>query len=326
MPEAQPMLQSKMCTQEQLELPAFQDWAERLGETRGRLHRKIWEYCFIAEALSERDLLRPGVTGLGFAVGSEPLASLFCSLGVQVLATDMDAELAKQQGWVDTNQHASGLETLNTRDICPSDTFAENCSFRPVDMNAIPDDLRQFDFVWSSCAFEHLGSIDHGLEFVYQAMSCLKPGGVAVHTTEFNCASDDDTVAEGQTVIFRRRDFEALAIRLRADGYEVDLDFSDGTLPADQAVDAPPYGHQVHLKIELGQYVTSSYGLVIRKPAEGKTPSQSDADQDRQTARSAPGPQLPDERYRPTPQPSPAPTLASVPRRLVRRARRMLRR
>jgi hypothetical protein len=34
--------------------------------------------------------------------------------------------------------------------------------FDVADMNAMPDTLGQFDFVWSACAFEHLGSIRQG--------------------------------------------------------------------------------------------------------------------------------------------------------------------
>ena len=33
------------------------------------LHRKMWEWLFIAQALAERDMLRPGRVGLGFGVG-----------------------------------------------------------------------------------------------------------------------------------------------------------------------------------------------------------------------------------------------------------------
>ena len=52
-------------------------------------------------------------------------------------------------------------------------------------MNHLPDDLRGFDFTWSSCALEHLGTLAAGADFVVAQMDCLRPGGVAVHTTEF---------------------------------------------------------------------------------------------------------------------------------------------
>ena len=96
--------------------------------------------------------------------------------------------------------------------------------YRAVDMNAIPDDLRDFDFTWSSCALEHLGSLDAGAAFVLRQMACLRPGGTAVHTTEYVVSSDTDTVEKGGTVLYRRRDIEALAEQLRAAGHEIELD------------------------------------------------------------------------------------------------------
>lgn len=51
-----------------------------MGEQE-RLNRKIWEWCYVAEALSERGMLLPGRRGLGFAVGQEPLVALFASAG-----------------------------------------------------------------------------------------------------------------------------------------------------------------------------------------------------------------------------------------------------
>lgn len=256
-------LYSRMCTQEQMESPRFRYWASEMGEDPDRLHRKLWEYCFIAEALHERGMLESGRRGLGFAVGTEPLASLFVSRGAEVVGTDMDPEEAAAMGWVDTNQHATGLDGMNIRGLCDRDQFAANCSFRPVDMNQIPSDLDGFDFVWSSCAFEHLGSIEHGIEFVVNAMSCLKPGGIAVHTTEFNCSSNTATLTEGGTVLFRRRDFEEIASRLKRRGHDLALDFTAGSLPADHFVDLPPYEQDVHLKLMLDQYVISSYGIIV---------------------------------------------------------------
>jgi hypothetical protein len=65
-----------------------------------------------------------------------------------------------------------------------------------------------YDFLWSSCALEHLGSLDAGLDFVVNAMDLLKPGGTAIHTTEFNLSSDDETLTSGPCVIYRRRDID----------------------------------------------------------------------------------------------------------------------
>jgi hypothetical protein len=96
-------------------------------------------------------------------------------------------------------------------------------------------------------------------------MSCVKPGGIAVHTTEFNVGSNDDTHSEGGTVIYRRRDIESLVSRLKKAGHKIRVDYSFGQLPADYNVDVPPYTHDVHLKLHLMGHTTTSIGLVIRK-------------------------------------------------------------
>jgi hypothetical protein len=157
---------------------------------------------------------------------------------------------------------------LNSRSICPNDAFVERVAFREVDMRVIPEDLRGFDFLWSSCALEHLGGLPCGIDFVMNAMDCLKPGGVAVHTTEFNCESDDATVETGHSVIYRKRDLLALAGRLAAMGHTIEpFDFDLGDTEADHYVDEPPYAGRTHLKLRLGGFTSTSFGLIIRKAA-----------------------------------------------------------
>jgi hypothetical protein len=258
------MLVSSACTHAQLDSPAFQDWARRLGESPGNLHRKLWEWCFICQALHERRMLMPGRRGLGFAVGREPLTSLFVSLECEVLATDLVADEAAKAGWVSTDQHADGVEHLNERNLCTPADLAARVRFQNLDMNAIPEGLGTFDFLWSACAFEHLGDLQRGIDFVRNAMCRLKPAGIAVHTTEFNCDSDDETLAAGPTVLYRRRDLLELARVLTADGHRVEpLNFELGGADVDRFVDEPPYGQGPHLKLRIGPYVCTSYGLII---------------------------------------------------------------
>lgn len=126
------------------------------------------------------------------------------------MGTDMAPAEAETIGWSSSVQHAVGKAALRWHGVCTDDQFDRNVAFRECDMNHIPDDLTGFDFCWSSCAFEHLGSIEKGLTFVERSLDCLKPGGWAVHTTELNLSSNDDTVDNHETVLFRRRDFEEL--------------------------------------------------------------------------------------------------------------------
>ncbi len=268
------MLRSQLCSAESLRSPALRAWADRLrplwrtsGEDRRdvMLHRKMWEWLFIAEALRERGMLAPGRRGLGFGVGQEPLVALFAADGPDIVATDQPHDDAVASGWTESEvEWAGGLENLNTSGLCPDDDFARRVRYRDVDMNAIPADLRGFDFTWSSCAIEHLGTLAAGADFVLAQMDCLAPGGVAVHTTEFLVSSEDETVEAGGTVFYRRRDIEALAERLRRAGHAIDVDFTQGTTPEDLHVDVPPYT-DVHLRTLLAGYVTTSIGLVVTK-------------------------------------------------------------
>lgn len=258
---------STVCRQESFEKAHFAYWSRRLGLPPS-YHRKAWEYVFICQALWERGVVRPGARGLGFGVGHEPLSAFFASEGCDILATDVASEDATRLGWSDRDQHAASLATIRYDHLCPPETFDRRVSFRVCDMNAIPADLGEFDFCWSACAFEHLGSIEQGLQFVERAMACVKPGGWAVHTTEFNLSSDDATLDNLGTVLFRRRDMEALAERLTARGHNVTpFDFDPGLAPLDRYIDVPPYRAEPHLKLAIEGFATTSIGLIVQRGA-----------------------------------------------------------
>ena len=89
-----------------------------------------------------------------------------------------------------------------------------------------------------------------------------------MHTAEFNCSSNGRTLDHAGTVLFRRRDFEDLARRLRAQGHRMDFNFHLGSEPLDLHIDAPPYAADKHLKLRLDRYLTTSFGLVVQR-AEG---------------------------------------------------------
>jgi len=254
------------CTSAQIDSPVFRYWASRLGLKPGGLHRKAWEWCFITQALYERGVLGLGRRGLGFAVGQEPLTSLFASMGTQILATDLDFEHACTEGWVDGQQHAANLAQLNTAGLCSPELFGALVQFRSVDMRDLPADVSGYDFLWSSCAFEHLGSLRLGMQFVTAAMRCLKPGGVAVHTTELNLDSDEKTLETGHDVIYRQRDFRQLASELLAQGHRVEsLVFDTGDSEADRYVDEPPYAGKWHLKLRIGGFASTSFGIIVTR-------------------------------------------------------------
>jgi 2-polyprenyl-3-methyl-5-hydroxy-6-metoxy-1,4-benzoquinol methylase len=255
---------SQACTQLQMADPLYGQWCSALHEHPSS-HRKQWEFCYILQALQTQGVMEAGRRGLGFGVGDEPLTAAFAARGISVMATDLDVERAAQQGWVETDQHARSKQVLNGRALCPPEEFDRLVDFRFLDMNAIDSDLRDFDFCWSACALEHLGSIKRGLRFIEASLECLRPGGIAVHTTEFNCQSNFRTLDNSSTVLFRKRDFIALAGHLRRRGHDIVLNFDTGDQPLDLHIDVPPYSQNDHLKLQIAEWVTTSFGLIVRK-------------------------------------------------------------
>jgi SAM-dependent methyltransferase len=268
-------LGSGLCRQQQMEEPWLHHWCARLGMFP-LYHRKVWEDCFVAQALWEAGMLTSRRRGLGFAVGREMLPAFFAAQGVEVLATDLAGDDERARQWHETGQHAAAADQVFWPHLIEREAFDERVSFRPADMAAIPPDLADGsrDFVWSVCSFEHLGSIPAGLDFVLRAMDCLRPGGIAVHTTEFNLAAEGPTIEGGTTVLFQRRHIEQLGDRLAAAGHEllpVDFDTGDGVL--DRFIDLPPFAtpdgtltvpDTPHLRLSFGPHVATSIGLIIR--------------------------------------------------------------
>jgi hypothetical protein len=233
-------------------------------------HRKLWEFCYIIRAAEQHGKLEPGSSAVGFGVGQEPIPAALARFGLSVLATDLDAGAEVSAGWAAAGQHMTGLGSLSRPDIVPDAVLQSQVHTRYVDMNEVPDDLGRFDLVWSSCAFEHLGSPDAGLEFVVRTLDLLEPGGVAVHTTELELTPRPETAYCDGTAVYRIDDLDRLAQRARDLGFEMQTNWyvsMDG--PADRWVSLPPYPQDdpAHLKLAIGDSVSTSVGLLIKRPA-----------------------------------------------------------
>jgi SAM-dependent methyltransferase len=272
-------LRSKASVQADLESDWAAHWCAQLHSPLV-FHRKLWEFAYVLQALHDAGVLREGARGLGFGCGLEPLPSYLAGKGVDLVVTDLEPEAAKAKGWVDSDEYAADLDRIYRSEFVDRETFDRRVTLRRVDMNAIPADLEGFDFCWSICAFEHLGTIAHGLDFVRNSLGALKPGGIAVHTTEFNINPDGPTVDNWPTVLFQRRHMEELAQRLQAEGHEVaEFDWDMGDKPMDRFIDLPPWQHDInptlgamfgnslHLKLGLDGFPCTCFGVVVRKAA-----------------------------------------------------------
>lgn len=274
-------LVSKPTTQADVESPWFVYWCQQL-DIAPVYHRKLWEFAFTLQVLHEAGLLVEGKRGLGFGCGEEPLASFFAARGLFATVSDLSPEQVAGMGWTGTGQHASTLRQAWHPDLVDEARFLRQVDHKFLDMNAVPEVEAPYDFCWSICALEHLGSIEKGLVFVEEAMKVLKPGGIAIHTTEFNYSREDATIDDWQTVLFQRRHFEALAARLAARGHTMlGPDFDVGSGAIDGFVDVPPYAWDerdtyvlpwdkraepvAHLKLSIDGFPSTCFGIVVRK-------------------------------------------------------------
>jgi hypothetical protein len=186
-------------------------------------------------------------------------------MGALIVATDAPPEIG--DAWKGGNQFSENLSGLYFEDLIDYHNFERRVSYKTCDMNNIDREFVDFDFNWSSCCFEHLGSLENGMNFVINAVEkTLKPNGLAVHTTEFNLSSNNDTLETGHTVIYRRRDIEELVNHLEKRGHSVEsFVIAPDSHPLDFHVDIPPYTHAPHIRLMYEKYIVTSVGLVIKR-------------------------------------------------------------
>lgn len=254
---------SQLCTAAQFADANYSRIASALTIDAATLHRKNWEWVYIVRVLEVAGMLREHRRGLGFGTGLEPITSLLAAHGADIVATDAPVDIGKD--WTATQQHAKQLADLHKPAIVDRRRFDEHVQFQVADMRRIPATLRNFDFLWSSCALEHLGSLTAGIAFIHDALACLRPGGIAVHTTEFNVASNEATLETPGLSVYRKRDVDDLVATLRGEGHEVwPVNCFPGAAQIDELVDEAPYGLP-HLKLRMADCTFTSMGIVVRR-------------------------------------------------------------
>jgi FkbM family methyltransferase len=230
-----------------------------------RLHSKQFQnYAIMEAANSILELGKGDVKAMGFGVGIEPIPAGLAKLGFDVLATDyLDSEIASE--WKNTDQLVSSPEDLNARGILTESEFISRVKFMNMDMNKIPPELNdQFDFVWSSCALGHIGGYQNGLDFILRSVKLLKPGGIALHTTELDVSPGESRFESPTLSLYREKDLNALIKNLNSEGYQVDhfSNVSNWDGESERFIDREPWGERPHIRIQvLGREVLS---LVLR--------------------------------------------------------------
>lgn len=268
-------LSSKVCSQADIESEWFKYWCNELHFEPLYL-RKLWEYAYILQILFENNYLKENNTVIGFGCGSEPIPAYLANKGLKVLATDLDPNNSASKGWTNSNQLLINKDLLYKPDLISKTLFEENIQTEFVDMNKLPTKENLFDIGYSICALEHLGSIENGLNFIENSLNLIKKNGVVIHTTEYNYTQTEETIDNQSTVLFLRKHFEALKIKLEKKGHKVlALNFDLGNEFFDNYIDLPPFyltnninnvnNQEPHLKLLLGDFPATCFGFVVIK-------------------------------------------------------------
>jgi hypothetical protein len=250
---------SQLCTASQFRDAAYAEIAGALGLPPG-VGRRRWEQVWIVSVLATEKLIAPGRRGLGLAVENDRIAALLSSRGVEVLATDLP------------DRDGRSTEARRSRLFYPEVTHIEEFDqlvrFANLDPRGVADVAPgEFDFCWSRGVPGVLGEAAAALDFMQASLAPLRPGGLAVHTVEFNLTSNRTTWEQPDNVLLRRRDIEALAGRLAADGHMLlPLNTHPGQEPEDEKVRGT-LGGAPGLRQRVGMMVSTSFGLAIRKAA-----------------------------------------------------------
>ena len=223
--------------------------------------RRQWEMVWVVSILATAGLIGVGRRILGLDVGQQRLPALFASRGVEVMVADQ-AEPAED---LDRRRRMRCGQLFHP-EIINLDDFERLLRWEMMDLEALPDEVEgMFDAVWSTSFIERLGPRERALAALKGTLKALKPGGLAIHTVAFNIASDGVTVNNAELTAFRRRDLEALAQELRAEGHRIEaLNFHPGLATEDEEVFSAP-GSKPRPKWRHGAHVLTSFGLVIRK-------------------------------------------------------------
>lgn len=140
-------------------------------------HRKIWEFNQALYGLRTLNRLAPEATALGIGCGHEEFMYFLANRIRRVIATDLyEGEWIGGESDADVLTHPAKYAPFKYRE--------DHLEVRRMDALALEAADQSVDFVFCLSSIEHFGSRGDKLTALREMHRILKPGGVAVLTTE----------------------------------------------------------------------------------------------------------------------------------------------
>lgn len=171
---------SKICDAADWFEPDFNRIIREELEELPRFHRKQWEFAMIYYILEKQGLLSEDKIGLSVGGGYERVLYSIARKIKHLTVTDI-YEMGTT--W-DTARTDSPEELIKQR--MPFSVDLKKLCVMNMDMRDLKFDDKSFDFCYSSCSIEHIGTYEDFVKHLDEVWRVLKESGIYVFTTEFH--------------------------------------------------------------------------------------------------------------------------------------------
>jgi SAM-dependent methyltransferase len=176
-PEDVPL--NKLCGMAELENPQWRNALRDLDLDRPNapFHRKAWEFAQAVFGLRKLRRLPPNAVALGVGSGHERILYFLANRIANVVATDLyGGDFAAREASPHMLAHPDMFAPFHYR--------KDRLRVLVMDARQLHFPAAYFDFVFSFSSIEHFGSHGDALAALREMFRVLKPGGLAVITTE----------------------------------------------------------------------------------------------------------------------------------------------
>jgi len=170
---------NKLCGIAELESPEWRKALRDLDLDRENVpfHRKAWEFAHAVYGLRKLGRLPPDAVALGVGSGHEPILYFLANKIRKVIATDIyEGDFAAG--------HGSPYMLDYPEMFAPFHFRKDHLQVLVMDGRKLDFADNSFDFVFSFSSIEHFGGHKEATTAMCEMFRVLKPGGIAVITTE----------------------------------------------------------------------------------------------------------------------------------------------